>query len=133
MNRRVRTVETTCTEFCKCGTHDHLVVTGFSFIDLFVYGKYAWIAKCFKCEEKYLIDDQARDEIFGTGWRKTRMTRETDDGDLIVEKEKPQQCDLCGKIAELRPTDLTKSRSAMDVLHPAVTEKRRDKTPKRGA
>jgi hypothetical protein len=31
------------------------------------------------------------------------MTRKTKDGRLIIEEERPQQCDLCGKIAELRP------------------------------
>ena len=30
------------------------------------------------------------------------MTRMVD-GVLIIEDEKPQQCDYCGKIAELRP------------------------------
>jgi uncharacterized paraquat-inducible protein A len=30
------------------------------------------------------------------------MTREVDGG-LVIEPEKPQQCDLCGAIAELRP------------------------------
>lgn len=30
------------------------------------------------------------------------MTRKIEGG-LVLEREKPQQCDLCGKMAELRP------------------------------
>lgn len=30
------------------------------------------------------------------------MTRRIPEG-LLIESEKPQQCDLCGKVAELRP------------------------------
>lgn len=31
------------------------------------------------------------------------MTRRIGKNAILLEKERPQQCDLCGKIAELRP------------------------------
>ena len=31
------------------------------------------------------------------------MTHIAEDGTIVIEAEEPQQCDLCGKVAELRP------------------------------
>lgn len=58
-----------------CGKPDEIVVIG---IDLFAtLGRYQseednlcrWACKCFACGAKMSINDAARDQLFGTGWR----------------------------------------------------------------
>lgn len=66
---RRQTIETDTRETCKCGTNEHLVVTGISAV-FEISGKLAWSVECFGCGERYLIGDEARDALFGTGWRK---------------------------------------------------------------
>lgn len=62
-----RTAEASDT--CVCGTNEHLVVIGISAVFL-IRGKLAWAVECFDCHEHYLIGDEERDALFGTGWRR---------------------------------------------------------------
>lgn len=61
-------METDTRPVCKCGTNDDLVVDGISMI-YEINGKLAWHVKCYGCGETYLISDETRDALFGTGWR----------------------------------------------------------------
>jgi hypothetical protein len=63
-----------------CGTRDDLVVTGIAV--LAILGRYqddndaTWSVTCFGCNGHFRINDAARDEMFGTGWR----TKEVEGG-----------------------------------------------------
>lgn len=63
-----RTLAIDSQEPCSCGTNENLVVTGISLVYK-IDGKYAWSAECFECNEKFLLSDEACNELFGTEWR----------------------------------------------------------------
>ena len=64
------TIQVESSEFCSCGNHDNLVVMGVGIV--YIGDNLAWVAECFECNEKFWLGDEARDEIFGTGWREGR-------------------------------------------------------------
>jgi hypothetical protein len=68
MSERRFWVEAETTDLCRCGTNENLVVTGISTV-FEIDGKLAWAVTCFDCKARYLIGDEARDVLFGKGWR----------------------------------------------------------------
>lgn len=54
---------------CACGSNESLVVMGISAIHE-IEGKLAWYVGCFGCRAHYYIGDDARDALFGDGWRR---------------------------------------------------------------
>lgn len=69
-------IECESVEFCSCGNNDNLVVTGFAWIFRYPDGSCPWTVRCFECKEEYMIDDEGRDQLFGTDWR--AQPKETD-------------------------------------------------------
>lgn len=57
-----------------CGKREDLVVTGIAVAA--ILNRYesdndcTWAVKCWGCGESMRINDAARDELFGTGWRR---------------------------------------------------------------
>ena len=56
-----------------CKTRENLVIVGIDVAAML--GRYQedndanWAVKCFECGFRCRINDEARDELFGTGWR----------------------------------------------------------------
>ena len=59
-----------------CKTREDLVVTGLDVAA--ILGRYqsdndaTWCVTCFGCRGQFRINDAARDELFGTGWRASK-------------------------------------------------------------